>query len=450
MGADLITPESQSVEIELFQNGDLHKRLEEEIKVKIITQTDDFDAFEQEWTELVRESNTHVYQTYEWNRIWWKHFGTKKNLHIVALYKGNKLVAIAPLFEDDVTLFGRKVYSCLRFLGSYVSQPKGEPLLGTVSYSDYLDCIIHPGFEKIFYKLILKHFKEIKSEFDEIVFDEVSSKSAISKMMIPQMEKINYEWSYKIEQASSSPVIQLDSTWDAYLNSMNAKERYNVRRYYKRSIGNTKIFNIKKAEHAEELSGVVAEFIRMHQEQWNSRGLPGTFSEKRMHDFFIEVTKSFYDKDWMEFNLAVPVGEGKKIVAVDVLLTYKNRVYLMHRGMDENPRYRKQGPGNVLLYARLNEAIKDGVEVFDMLRGSEEFKLRMATKVNQNKKITIVSGSKKGRVFSGLVKRILKVVSEGRGEISHLKLVFNDKPLFEGLTDYKQFLLRRIEHRSKK
>lgn len=204
-------------------------------EVRIITHIEDFEALKQEWKGLACKSDTHIFQTFEWNRIWWKHFGDNRKLHIIAVYMGDKLTGIAPLFEDDVTLFGLKLYSCLRFLGSYVSQPKGEPLVGSISYSDYLDCIIYPGYEQMFYLLILQHFNEIDSAFDEIILDEVSEESSVSNTLVPIMAISNYGTSYTMKLASPTPVILLDSTWKAYLDSMNVKDRYNARRYYKRS-----------------------------------------------------------------------------------------------------------------------------------------------------------------------------------------------------------------------
>ncbi len=145
--------------------------------------------------------------------------------------------------------------------------------------------------------------------------------------------------------------------------------------------------------------------------------------------------------------MAVPVEEDEKYAAIDVLITYKNRVYLMHRGMDEDPLYRKEGPGNVLLYASLNEAINNGVKVFDMLRGTEEFKLRVATKINQNKKIIFSSDYKMARLLPGLVKKYLRIVRQLRMEELHIIILFDGKSYFKGMSDYLQFLHRRIKHR---
>lgn len=116
--------------------------------------------------------------------------------------------------------------------------------------------------------------------------------------------------------------------------------------------------------------------------------------------------------------------------------------------MEEDALYRKRGPGNVLLYARLHEAINDGVKVFDMLRGSEEFKLRLATEIKQNKKIILYPAHKTGRLVPGLIKKSMNVIRHIRIEELHIKFMFEGKPFFKGLSDYLQFLYERIKQRS--
>lgn len=434
---------------EILQISDDRKRTENgHLEIKIITNIAAFEALEEPWKELASKSNTHIFQTYEWNRIWWKHFGKNKKLHIVTISTGNKLVGIAPLFEDDITFFGRKLYSCLRFLGSYVSQPEGEPLTGRIPYSDYLDFIIHPGYEQIFVQWILDHFNEEKSEIDEFILDEVPDESAIRNTMIPLLARGAYGLSYKLNQASSSPVILLDSTWEAYLNSMNAKERYNTRRYYNRSKpGNTKGFNIERIKRVEELPGVLTDLMNMHQKQWNNRGFPGTFSEKRMRDFIMDIATSFYKNRWMHFNMAIPEGNHGNYVAIDMLITYNKRVSLMHRCMDEDSLFRKQGPGNVLLYTQLNESFNDGYEVFDMLRGSEKFKLRMSTKIKQNKNIVLFDRSNKKGIIPLIANKYIKATSRIRTEKSQLIHVFNGESTIKGIDDYIRFLYKRFKQK---
>lgn len=425
----------------------VHKTADTEIK--IITHIEDFDALEKQWNELAWKSNTDIFQTFEWNRIWWNHFGTNKKLHIFTVSRGDILIGIAPFFEDDVSLFGLKIYSGLRFLGSFLIQPEGKPLVGSISYSDYLGCIIEPGNERDFYQLLLQYFKRIKTTFSEIILDEVSEESGLFTTMVPLLAEKEYGLEFKIIKASSCPIIQLNSTWEAYLKTMSVKDRYNARRYNKRSKkGDHKAFKVEKIKQAEDLPSVLSDFFRMHQLQWNNRGFAGTFLESRMHNFFLEITKSFHKKNWVQFNMAIPIEEETKIVAIDVLITYKNKISLMHRGMDENPLYKKQGPGNVLLYSKLQEAINDGVKVFDMLRGTEEFKLRMATKIIQNHKIIINSDNDFRGLLPLIVKKYLKIKRQLRLEGLHIKIVLGGKPFYKGIKDYIDFLITRIKSKS--
>ncbi|MCH8494814.1 MAG: GNAT family N-acetyltransferase [Balneolales bacterium] len=427
--------------------GDVNTTLEESsVEIKIITNNEDFRALQDEWSVLAEESETHIFQTYEWNHVWWKHFGASKNLHIAVVYVGNKMVGIAPLFEDDVILLGRKVYTCLRFIGSYVSQPKGTPLIGTISYSDYLDFIIHPKYEILFFEFLLEHFNKIGNNFDEIILDDLSEKRYMSNTMTPLMEMRRLRLPYSVKKASSCPIIPLDPTWDDFLNSMNVKERYNARRYFNRSnYGKSMAFRIVKIQDDWELNSVLETLKRMHQIQWNNRGFAGTFSEDRMYNFFVEISKVLFEKSWIEFALAIPTDDDINCVAVDVYMTYKKRVYLMHRGLEEDSSYRKLGPGNVLLFTRINEAIKEGVQVFDMLRGSEEFKLRLAKNIVHTTQIVISSDRKSQRLRASIIKKYLKVSRQIRNEKSHVFIVFKGKTFSNGLSDYMHFLHRRIK-----
>ena len=52
------------------------------------------------WNELVSRSGTDVYQTFEWSSIWWKYYGTKRELHLLFFYAGEDLVGLIPAFIE--------------------------------------------------------------------------------------------------------------------------------------------------------------------------------------------------------------------------------------------------------------------------------------------------------------------------------------------------------------
>ena len=62
---------------------------------------------------------------------------------------------------------------------------------------------------------------------------------------------------------------------------------------------------------------------------------------------------------------------------------------MMQRGFDDASPYNQYGPGNVLLYTVIKEAIDEGLLVYDFLRGEENYKLRTANTFQQNKEIIL-------------------------------------------------------------
>lgn len=418
------------------------------LEVHIATNTEEFDSLNTEWNNLVRESDSYIFQTYEWNRIWWEYFGRGKELHIVVIYHDELMVGIIPLFWDTVQLFNQKVYSCLRFLGSTVSQPEGENLMGIIAYSDYLDAIIRPGYESPAYDLLIQHFRDEKLQFDEIILDEVPEDSSLCHYLLPALEEYGYD--YSAEVCSKSPVIDLNCSWDDYLDNMSKKSRYNARRSLKMSTkASHKTFDILDVEESDEVVPVYDEMVRLHQQRWNNLGYPGTFAEERMYEFLKKISTVFYNRGWLQFKMAVPVeGEGdKECVAIDMVLKYGERVYMLHRAMDDESPYTKDSPGNVLLYRILKEIADGGIKTFDFLRGVQEFKMRTADKVNNNKKIQIGNPGRKAKRYKEFIKFAVRMKRRLKVEGFQFRLFFKNTPLIEGFKNYYTFLRRRIRYK---
>ena len=51
------------------------------------------------WNELVVLSGGTVYQTFEWQSLWWASYGSRRSLHIVLFRADDAVVGIAPLFS---------------------------------------------------------------------------------------------------------------------------------------------------------------------------------------------------------------------------------------------------------------------------------------------------------------------------------------------------------------
>lgn len=428
-----------------LQNGN-SKISHEDISVRVVTSLQEFESLSEDWEQLTETADSYIFETFDWNRIWWKHFGANKKLQILLFEKNHRLVGIAPLFLDTFKVAGREVYRCLRFIGSTVSQPEGEELLGLLPYSDYLDFIIHPQYEEEVISEFLSYISANNQQFEEVVLDEVPEKSKLWEHLVPSLKQRGYD--YTVEESSGCPIIKLGDTWEEHLSSKSKSSRYRTRRYVKKATKpDYKIFEFEKAKNLKEVEQAYDRLVKLHQERWEELGFPGTFGEQRMYDFFKEISSVFFKKGWSEFKLVYALEDDNNCVAVDLIFKYKDRTYLVHRALDADSPSVEESPGNVGLYMMVKEAIEEKKSEFDLLRGTESYKFRSANDVLTNRTITINSPGK-GSVNAELVKKYIRLKRRSRLEFKQCKIFLNHEgTLKENIQEYGNFVYDRISRK---
>jgi len=368
------------------------------VSFRIVQTEEEFDALQTSWDRLCENTDSHVYQTYDWNRIWWKHFGIYGDLRIFVLYDGEVVAGIAPLFLDRYGLFGFKPYTCLRIIGSKVSKTRDGPLLGTSAYSDYLQFLIRDEYVKLFHNHLINYLKR-EVHFDELLLEEIPEQSSTLKILDNLSPFSDHE--VRIKDESKTLYIAPDESWEHYLRSLSSNLRGEVRRDLKKvDPGKRKLFHVTRLDGREDLRSVLDRFIEMHQKQWNGRGLPGSFEEKCMRHFFIDIAEKLNENQ--QLRIYALIGEKEPIrgecPAVDIAVDYRNRTYGLHRAMDMSSACLKQGPGKILLFSTIRFAVKSQRSL-EMGRGEERYKLRLATHINQNKTMRILLSSRHRRFY---------------------------------------------------
>jgi len=413
------------------------------IEHRIINSEKEFDELKTDWNLLCERTNSTVFQIYEWNRTWWDHFGAYGELQILVLYDDESLVGIAPLFIDRTEIAGIEPYTCLRMIGSEISNTKEGALLGFKPYSDYLQFLIDKNYLKTFYEH-LSYFLMNEIYFDELIIDEIPENSSTLIILDNVFSSSRYE--ITISMASKGYNVLSEDSWDDYLKNLTSKERNNVRRSLK-SIGNGEknLFRIEEFEFNGDIKKPLNRFIKLHQNQWNARGQPGSFAEISMQKFFLDVSQKLYENGLLKIKMIQPAGSYgfEHCLGIDINLVYKNRMYGQHRALDiQSPHFTKS-PGKVLLIDTIKDAVQSQ-KPFDFLRGDEKYKQRLATSMNQNKKIQIrvSSGYRKwvGWVLS-VYHRICKTL---KVESVRLQVIEDQNKSGLAVTRYFRYLFERI------
>jgi CelD/BcsL family acetyltransferase involved in cellulose biosynthesis len=413
------------------------------LDISIISNINGFKALQKDWQALAKTSDSSIYQTFVWNWIWWKHFGAGKQLHIIILRDGDLLVGIIPLFWDTISLLKKPLYSCLRFIGSRISQPCGETVLRKHPFSDYLDVIIRPGYQKRVIEKVIAYFEQAKLPFDEMVLDEVPQNSCLWEYLIPALRRKRY--AYSVEESSVCPLIELGGAWNEYLQSLSKKSRYNNRKALRQiDKENKKGFHITEPKSSNEFDILFDRLVSLHQKRWNKQAILGTFTGPEIYNFNKDIAGTFYKKGWGQIRVAKPVKSPENAIALDLIFDYKDRIYLVHRTMDFSSRYSKAGPGSVLHTYTVKKAADSGKAVVDFLRGEHSYKFRTANAATANRFITIQNPSMQNTVRLKLACWYAMIKKRAKVEWAKYRLFMQGKTVEKGLSGYLKFLYERI------
>ncbi len=414
------------------RNNDAHTvsynyDLKNEIIIKPILSETEFDSLKEEWNELCEKSSTHIFQTYEWQRLWWKNYGSGKQLFILAVFQYGILTGLAPLFVDVYYLKNIRLLKRLRFIGSITSNYKSESSYSDYSVSDYLDLIIRPGFESSVAECIILYLRKNSSLFDKIEFDEVSARSNVFKWLLPRLDELS--WNYKIHKREICPRIHVPGSLSDFMQSLNPKIRYQLKKI-ERDISKDKIFEVIKIKSSQDLEHEFDEFVGLHQKRWNAKGLPGAFVDERFKNFLKEISSAFLQKGWLYLTSAY---YQQNCIAVEYAFRYKNFYYDYLKAFDNQPSYSKYRPGRALLLQLIKDAISDKAQVVDLLRGSEPYKFEIASQWHWVYKIAAGTPERKSELriyvfciifYSSLIKRrILREAKIANMQLSRLGLL---------------------------
>lgn len=416
------------------------------IRYRVIRSDKEFDELEASWNLLCESTKSHVFQTFEWNRTWWKHFGSYGKLQIFVLYDNDSIVGIAPLFIDEYTLFGLKTYTILRMIGSGIRKTEDGVLLGTKAYSDYLQFLIQDEYETSFFQHLF-YFLMHEVHFDTLLLEEIPEKSSTLAITNNAFSSFSYETN--LINASIAHSVIPEDAWEAYLKKLTAKERNNVRRSLKRiRKGGKKMFRIEHLKLNDNFKATLNRFVELHQKQWNKRALPGTFGETCMHHFFLEIAEILNEKNQLLIYAALPEGTHgiEHYLAIDIIMVYSNRMYSQHRALDTSSPFYSKAPGKVLLTVMIQQAIQSQL-IFDFLRGEEDYKQRLATSVNQNKTIEISSSSKFRKWYGRVVMTVHHIKKTYAIERARKQLILKNTRLISGWVRYLKFMLARLRKR---
>jgi CelD/BcsL family acetyltransferase involved in cellulose biosynthesis len=307
------------------------------LRVNVLTGAGLFQELSGPWQDLVENSpEATPFQTFEWHETWWRHFGGFREPLAICVYEGDDLVGLMPL---------TRTYAPWRTI-----RPMG------VGPADYLHPVARAGYGVPVAEQVFHTLQESK-KVDLIDLHQVRETQSLASV---------FEGT-KLMQATCL-VLDLPSTYDAYLATLGKSLRYDVRKLDK-SLFNTGRAVIEQISPNKIDEGMDILF-EQHKKRWRKRGLPGAFFGRGTR-FHREWAPKAARNGWLW--LSVLRVDGEPIGAIYAMRLGETAFYYQ-AGFD--PSKGAVSPGTLLVAHTIRRAIDEGAKHFDFMRGDEPYKRR--------------------------------------------------------------------------
>lgn len=322
------------------------------MNVQIFETADCFDALKTEWSALLAHaaSNT-LFLTPEFQANWWKHFGRDGGLRLAAVRdESSALAGIAPLYAEPADTGGRVVVR----------------LLGGVEVTDYCDLIAARGSEEAVIAAVLDALGA-RSDWHTLDLRNVPANSPTRTLIAAQAAARGLTVADRVEEVC--PVIALGETFDAYLETLDKKQRHEVRRKMRKAHAEAQInWYVVGPQH--DLDQALTDFIDLQRKSQHDKD---SFMTPAMQVYFRDLAHVMLAAGWLELSFIEVNGQR---AATYFSFAYDNQTLLYNSGYDPQA-YAGLSPGIVLLSHLIEHSIEQKRTHFDFLQGNETYKYRM-------------------------------------------------------------------------
>ncbi|MDR3553673.1 MAG: GNAT family N-acetyltransferase [Syntrophobacteraceae bacterium] len=328
---------------------------------RIVNDEAEFCELRDPWNHLLKTSTADtVYLTWEWSHTWWEIFKEEKELFIILVEEGGRLIGIAPFYLSKSRFFGLRNLRHVELLGS------------TDVCSEYLDLIILKGREP-----------EVVCAVLNCLYRKQYRKWDVLNIVSMLEDSPNWQWikgylrlhghDYGVYDSREHLYIQLPDTMDEYMQMLDGKMREGLRRKQKKLMRKYSI-NLTKQAICEDIVSHFVTFLDLHAKRWSVKeGVIHAKNRSKHLAFHKKIVNLFCDNGWL---CLVFLKANEQTLAGQYDFVYGGTLYYHSVAFD--PDWAHYSPGSVLLLMVLENAIEKKFSKFDFLRGMEDYKAHWA------------------------------------------------------------------------
>lgn len=340
--------------------------------VTLSTVLDDrgFDQLEAAWIELQSATpDSSIFLAWDWQRLWWKHYGEQRQLCIVVARHADRVVGLLPLYLETHRKAG----------GIFNARKLRQIGVGGDTAPDDLGALLLPGFQQEACAAMSRFVARDLRKWDMLDWTDLPSVSPLAAAAPDMLRAAGF----RVQCALSEPITHgpLPGDWETYRKGLSRNRRETLSRK-RRRFEALPGARMRMIESAVDLAPSFERLVELHQLRWTGRTEQPAFSTRQYRGFHRELMQTLLARGQLRL-LALEL-EGRSIAMI-YGMQYKGRFCFFQSGFD--PAHAQLSPGDVLMGYAVELAIAQGCEVFDMLKGDHEYKRHFFQESRRNLEI---------------------------------------------------------------
>jgi CelD/BcsL family acetyltransferase involved in cellulose biosynthesis len=327
------------------------------VAVMTVSSEREFDALEPAWTALLDAHGSCAFQSFEWNRTWWKHYGEPdptRRLAILVVTDGDEIAAIAPFFIETVTALGVVPVRRLFMIGHH--------------HSDYLEPLVRQKDAAGCLHALAEHLWARRSSLDLLTLESLPNHTPSAELWLDALTSAGFSCHRTADDAC--PRARFGATWDETLAALPPATRGKMTRRM-RHLVQRHAAALELPQDPATVDQDVDDFIDLHQQRWTAAGHPGAFADPRFTAFIRDAARAQARRG--RLVLAFLRIDGQRKGAIFGFQHGDEFDYYLG-GLGDAGEAMRYSPG-IALHLWCMEAMFDrGVRSYDFLRGTESYK----------------------------------------------------------------------------
>jgi CelD/BcsL family acetyltransferase involved in cellulose biosynthesis len=365
---------------------------ERNVRVQVFNSFDELELIQKEWDAFVESAKGEIFLTYDWCRIWWKHYGAERNLRIFVFRCGGDIVGIMPLFIGKIWL-GPISIDAVKIVG--------------VDYN-LVQFSLPVRYEYI--RLVIDEFFRLMSreKWDIIYLGPLSGLYPHTDYLKQAIEaSVQEAYRVFLRKKGEHIYYHLADSWEKQLEKVSKSYQKDIIRSHRRLLKNLKnpTGRVETSFATKEnFQHYFDEFLEMHQAQWHRIGNAGHFED---WPGAVGYHREMAQKQMQHNRLKLlKVFIGNTCLGYEYDYWFGNRCFELLAGRNEEKVLAGVSVGKINYSEKMHRVVREHISLIDSMRGKYDYKLKLGGRSYPMKSFYIIQ-KKSSALFRVLLFYIL-------------------------------------------